>query len=416
MEARPRADDRGQLLGLSACHDRKRFIGIALFWLNIFLLALIVRLPLIRFISWDYEDFQTWYDFIEDNGYFTALKYDFSIYNVPYLYLLVLAAITLPGLDDLLVMKAIPIAFSFVLIFFVYKCVCLKYSEAKTIPYLAALVTLFAPTVILNGAAWGQSDSIYTAFLIVCLWALLSGHQAWAFVAFGLSFSFKLQAVFLGPMFFWLLIKKQVSWRYLFLIPLVYMITIIPALFVGRPLDELLLIYFNQTGETERLTKNAPNVYQWIPDRYYSWYPIGILFTVFIVLIIALLVHRSQVNMDRNFWVHLATFSVLIVPFFLPKMHERYFFPADIIAIILAFYFPKFWYTPVIIGLVSLLSYLPFLYGVTPISLAWLALFPLALITVLGWKLLRTLGHLPPSRVRVSRLRRSARTHRRPPR
>ena len=403
-----------RIRSLPACHDRKRFIGITLFWLNIFLLALIVRLPLIRFISWDYEDFQTWYKFIEDNGYFTALKYDFSIYSVPYLYLLALAAITFPGLDDLLVMKAIPIAFSFILVFFVYKCVCLKYSEAKTIPYLAALVTLFAPTVILNGAAWGQSDSIYTAFLIVCLWALLSGRQAWAFIAFGLAFSFKLQAVFLGPLFFWLLIKKQISWRYLFLTPLVYIVTILPALFVGRSLNELLFIYLNQTGETDRLTKNAPNVYQWIPDRYYDWYPIGIIFTVLIVLIIALLVHRSQANMDRNFWVHLATLSVLIVPFFLPKMHERYFFPADIIAIILAFYFPKFGYIPVVIGLVSLLSYLPFLYGVTPISLAWLALFPLALIAVLGWQLLQTLGHLPRHSGRVNRPRRSTRTGHRP--
>lgn len=99
--------------------------------------------------------------------------------------------------------------------------------------------------------------------------------------------------------------------------------------------------------------------------------------------------------MAREVWVLLAIFSVLIVPFFLPKMHERYFFPADIIAIVFAFYFPKFWYTPVVIGMASLLSYLPFLYGITPISLAWLALLPLALIAVLGWQLLRTLGHLP---------------------
>ena len=395
MEARVDADDRDQVLSLPAYYDWKRFIGITLFWLNVLLLAIIVRLPLIDFISWDYWDFRYWYGFIEENGYFNALKYDFSIYNVSFLYLLALTAIALPGLDDLFIMKAIPVAFNFVLAFFVYKCVCLKYSETNTIPYLAALVTLFAPTVIFNGAVWGQSDSIYTTFLIVCLWALLSGRQAWAFVAFGLSFSFKLQAVFLAPMFLWLLMKKQVDWRYFLLSPLVYIFTIIPAWLIGRPLDELLFIYLNQTGQTDRLTKNAPNLYQWVPDRYFDWYPIGVTFAVLIVLVIALFVYRSQVNLAREVWVLLAIFSVLIVPFFLPKMHERYFFPADIIAIVFAFYFPKFWYTPVVIGMASLLSYLPFLYGITPISLAWLALLPLALIAVLGWQLLRTLGHLP---------------------
>ena len=423
LPARPRGNDRDRLRGLPAHQGRKRFIEITLFWINALFMALVVRLPWANLISSDYVEYVgVWFEFIANNGYLTALKYGFAEiltydgveYHVPYLYLLSLAAMSFPSVEGHLVIKAISVVFDLLLAFFVYKCVRLKYSQSNTVPYIAALVALFAPTVILNGAAWGQNDSIYTAFLVACLWALLSGHHGWAFIAFGLSFSFKTQAIFLAPLFLWLLMKKKVNWRLFFLSPLVYFITIIPAWVIGRPLDDLLYIFVNQINQTGRLTEQAPNLYQWVPDRYYGYYPIGILLTALVVLLIAVLVYKSRVDITKDLLVYLANFSVLIVPFLLPKMHERYFFPADIFAIIFAFYFSKYWYTPMIIGLASSLAYLNFLYGVTPIPLTWLAFALLLLIIVLGWNLLKALGYLPPSR--VSRPRRSARTGRRPPR
>ena len=401
MEARPRADDRGQVRGLSAHHDRKRFIEITLFWVNALLLALIVRLPWANLISYDYILYlEDWYILLVNNGYFAALKYDFYEYNPSYLYLWSLAAFLLPNLKGYIVLKGISIIFDFVLAFFVYKCVSLKYGRSEIVPCLAALVTLLFPTVVLNSSAWGQCDSIYSSFLIACLYAQLSGRQFEAFIAFGLSMIFKPQAVFLAPFFLWLLVKKQVNWRYFFLSMLVYIVSILPAWAIGRPLGDLLLIYFNLDvpSDQDLLTENAPNLYQWIPNRYFSWYPVGIVFAALVVIVIALLVYKSRVEMTDNLVVYLATFSVLLMPFILPKMHDRYFFPADVIAIILAFYLPKYWYAPVIIGMTSLLVYLRYLFGVILIPLTWLALFPLALIVVMGWQLLRTLGHLPPSR------------------
>ena len=34
--------------------------------------------------------------------------------------------------------------------------------------------------------------------------------------------------------------------------------------------------------------------------------------------------------------------SVALVPFLLPKMHDRYFYPADIFSLLAAFYMPEF--------------------------------------------------------------------------
>ena len=372
--------------------NKKRFIGLSLLWIDLLLLGLVVRLPWVSFLSPDYLTFlKPWTYLMVEDGY-AVFSWSFSNYNVPYLYLLSLSTVFLSNISAVVVVKAISIFFDFVLAFFVYKCVSFKYGKSVTIPCLAALVTLLLPSVIFNSSVLGQCDSIYTAFLVACLYALLRRRQAWAFIAFGLSFAFKLQAVFLAPLFLWMLMKKQVNWRYFFLSPLVYLVALIPAWLFGRPLEELFLIYIDQANEYDYLSERAPNLYQWIPSQYYSWYPLGIVFTALVVLGIALLVFKSRVNMTGDLLVYLATFSVLIVPFLLPKMHDRYFFPADVIAVIFAFYFPKYWSTPMVISMSSYLALFPYSYEVTPVPLPLLAVFPLILVVVLGRKLLRTLN------------------------
>ncbi|HEY0602338.1 MAG TPA: hypothetical protein VGD58_05460, partial [Herpetosiphonaceae bacterium] len=51
---------------------------------------------------------------------------------------------------------------------------------------------------------------------------------------------------------------------------------------------------------------------------------------------------------------------MLAIPFFLPNMHERYFYLADI-TIIYAFYFPRLFLIPIVMQLVSVLSDAPYL-------------------------------------------------------
>ena len=44
-------------------------------------------------------------------------------------------------------------------------------------------------------------------------------------------------------------------------------------------------------------------------------------------------------------------------------MHERYFYLADVLAVVLAFHRPRLWYVPLLVQAASLLSYGPFLFG-----------------------------------------------------
>ena len=364
------------------------------------LAALALRYLLLPIETHDfYFILSRWYGFIAENGTFAALQYDFSNYNVPYLYLLAAMAALLPGLHSLVAVKAISIFFDFALAYFVYKCVEHKHrgsaTRKSTVPVLAGIATLFAPTVVLNSAAWGQADAIYTTFLVACLYLLLAGRQAVALVAFGLAVSFKAQAVFLAPLLLWLIAKGRLRLRHLAWVPLVYLATLVPAGLVGRPWGDLLSIYVRQADVSPSLSMNFPNLYVWIPDQYYDWWPLGVVFAACVVLLVAVAVYRSAVQITAEMTVFLATYSVLVVPYLLPKMHDRYYFPADVIAIVLAFYSPRYWYVPVVIGAVSVSLYVR--YMATPdgyeesyehfVSLELLAVVPAALIVALSWQL-----------------------------
>jgi hypothetical protein len=80
----------------------------------------------------------------------------------------------------------------------------------------------------------------------------------------------------------------------------------------------------------------------------------------------------------------MAMFCSVIIPFFAPMMHERYFLLANVMGIIFAFYYPRFFFIPVILMLSSCFSYFPYLFGKdSPIALPYLSLVTLGVIALL---------------------------------
>lgn len=151
------------------------------------------------------------------------------------------------------------------------------------------------------------------------------------------------------------------------IIPLSYLILSIPSLIVGRSLKDILLTYVNQSSEYTNLTYNAPSIYQWFPNKLFSNTTlvgyIGMVFTLVIVLIIFYVSIKHIKVIKYENVIELALLFALIIPFLLPRMHERYFFMADVISLLYAFSFPKKFYIAIIIPFASLVCYLPFLYN-----------------------------------------------------
>ena len=382
------------------------------------LAAVAVRIPWLPEKSLDYQrTLSQWYAFIVANGHFEALRYEFSDYSPVYLYLVAAISFLAPGLYDLFAIKAVSIVFEVPMAFFVGKCVGLRYPHSKTIPIAAGLSTLFLPAVVANGALLGQADAMYTAFLAACLYFLLAKRPGPAFAAFGLAFSVKLQAVFLLPLFWWISRKEKMEWRFAALVPLVYLGTLLPAWFLGRPFLELALFYVGRLDFWRTLSAGAPNPYAWLSNELfsnegYALWPLFVLllFAAFAALGIA--VRRSRAALDPDLLVTLAVFSAFATPYLLPSMHERYFYPAAVLSVVLAFYRPRLVALPLLLGLVSIGDLTESLIEGSRIVVSRAgAVALLGLLVFFLRRLLRDLGYRAPFREAAGYLARQARTH-----
>jgi Gpi18-like mannosyltransferase len=324
-------------------------------------LALYLRRGMIYFESNDFIYYlKPWYDFIRQHNGLYAFKYEFSNYNPPYLYWLVIINYLFSSLPLVVMIKLFSIASDFIGAFFVYKIVKLKYPFGK-LPAIAFITVLFTPTVFVNSAYWGQADMVYTSALLACIYFLISNKDIWAFISFAVALSFKLQTIFLAPLLIILLIKRNVKLKSFLLIPPVFLITLLPACIGGASLIKLLFTYVGQAQYYKYLTMGLPNLYQWVPNKFYHLaVPMGFLLTFSLLCFFWIYIYRTKTKLSTDMIVKIALISVLLMPYFLPKMHERYFFPADVISIIYGFYFPKYFFVPITIIMSSLFSYLPF--------------------------------------------------------
>ncbi|CAN5340857.1 hypothetical protein BH24GEM3_BH24GEM3_11370 [soil metagenome] len=344
-------------------------------------LAAILRISLFNFESPDYRYFLSpWYDYIVNNGGFRALGHRFSNYTPPYLYLLALA--TYLPLSKLYAIKLISVLFDFLLASVVLLAVRQRY-DSRVVWMLSFFAALFAPTVFFNSALWGQCDVIYTAMLITSIYFVLRREPNLALFFFGVALSFKLQAIFLFPLFVVLLLKRHIPIYSFLIIPATYVLMMLPAWVAGRPLLGLLLIYRAQAGTYESLTLEAPNLYQWLPDNPELFRMPGLILAASLVYLLCLACYLSGVKLDEGIVIKLSLASVLLLPFTLPHMHERYFFAADVIAIIYAFYSPERFFIPILVGAASLFSYFPFLFDQAIFGLEYMAiLMGIALVVV----------------------------------
>ncbi len=304
-----------------------------------------------------------WYAKLQKHGPLVGLGKDFYNYTPPYLYLLALATLTSSFLHPVIAVKLISTAFDLYAAYVIFRIVRLKYARGY-LPHLAAAIFFAAPTVVANSGIWGQADSTYAAFLLTCLYLLLVDRPLPAILFFGIALAFKPQAIFLIPFLFLLALWKRIPWYYSLLVPLVYALMMAPAVAAGRTWAEVLTTYVDQAGSGKGLTHNAATMYVFIPKGAFAQL-IGpaVLLAMLIALVWVLAGRLRTKQPDRAGIVLLALISVTLVPFFLPNMHDRYFYLSDCMSIVLAFWMPGLWFVPILFQLVSGLSYSIYLFS-----------------------------------------------------
>ena len=351
----------------------------------IFLATIIVRVYCFPLLSGDYVNFlEPWVEEIREKGGFAALKEPLGNYNIPYIIILIL--ISYLKCEPLIPIKIVSIIFDFICAFATYKIVN-KITNNKNTAMAFSVLVLWLPTVIMNGALWGQCDSIYGAFVLLAIYYLMENKNIKAFVMLGLAFAFKLQAVFILPLFVLLLFRnKDIKWYYFFIPVGIVLLAGMPAIIAGQSISSVLGIYGGQVETYNALTANFPNIYSIIikfpfAEEYNSLITIiGILVTMLVYFAIWLVVLIKKINFDEKKILLVGLWSIIIATFLLPRMHDRYMYIADILSVIWLVVNNKNKLLPLMINLTSTITYLGFLFFGEGDYSAWAVIYTLTVI------------------------------------
>lgn len=332
-------------------------VVFALLVLCLVVASLLLRVHYFPQTNFDMTTFNLrWLRVIQQQSPRHYLGAQFTNYFPGYIYLL-MATQVIPGLktlDSLTVLKIIPVFFDYVAAGFVFLII-QQVVNKRWLACLAAIAFLFLPTVFLNSAYWGQVDVLYTLCILMGAYFLIKEKPVFSMLAFGLGFVFKLQTVFVLPVLLVLLMVRRYRWWHLVLLPLPLAGAFTPQFFFGYTLkDAYNLFYMLTFGGGERaqsgMTLNCANLYSIIPlenTAMNKWIAFGITALAlagFIVLGVRLLRRYSPRKLMVLFFA-----GLMVVPFFLPQMHERYFYPAEVFALLLMFAFPSVWSSTVLV-------------------------------------------------------------------
>lgn len=354
------------------------------------LIGLAARLLPLDYATSDAGEFLLpWYAHAREHG-IASLGHVFTNYTPAYTYLLI-AATAFDGLaPPLALVKAISFGFELGSALLAARLAHLLEPRPRAAALAFAAVWL-APSVLHNGAFWGQADSIWTFFLLASLLAFCRDRHATGMILFAVAVAVKAQAVFLGPVVLGLVLRRAVSGLWLAAIPAVYLALALPTLLLGRSLSSVATVYLDQGATFRRLSSNAANLWLFVPDGLYGpGVAVGIAVAALAGLALSIGIARAPETRPETLVLASAA-CLLLMPFLLPKMHERYFYAFEILALVLACARPGFWPVAILAQVTSLLAYLPF-DGRGDLGLPVAALTNLALVLALAPPLRRRLA------------------------
>lgn len=277
----------------------------------------------------------SWFEALKDGGIAAVLNPQLQFtYSPLHLYLWLLPAKLLGGWDTHLVLKLISLAFEALnaaACLWLLKLLWPKQKKALG-PFIGFSLIWLSPIMLWNVAAWGQTDVYYALFCILAVALLIKERPQWGLVSLGVALAWKLQAIFLLPLFVMAYFcgRKRFSMLWFLAVPSVLVVSGLPMTLVGESPLFAVNIYLGQTDLYTKITYNCPNLFAILgavaesplADAAFSW--TGILLCVSaLALITALLVKREAVLDSRTITL-LGAWCVLCCVFFLPRMHERY--------------------------------------------------------------------------------------------
>ncbi len=344
-------------------------------------LLLLIRLFFFPVETSDFTDFLLpWTERLRALGGFRGLGREIGNYNVPYMVLL--AFFSCLRTPALYLIKLSSLLFELLQAAVLARLV-RRLGGGKAREGLCFVLALALPTVFLNSAVWGQCDSVYVSLALLGFYLCLAEKPGWGMAALGLSFAFKLQAVFLLPAVLLLLFAGKVRWFHLPIFPGAYALAVSPAVLAGRSVGDVLLFYL-RTAETagSALNYNSPSLFSlyrfyWMDEAGKALSArLGILGAFGLCLLVFVLFFLRRKEITERSLLFAALLLTLGLPLLLPHMHERYFYFCDVLTLCCACLVPRSSPAAVLAQFASLLGYHAYFYlrYLLPMRLGFLAL------------------------------------------
>lgn len=278
-----------------------------------------------------------WVSYIRDNGV-AALADEFNNYAPAYIYFLALIAWT--GLPEVACIRLLSGVFDYVCAYFVGRMLRTTgvrvFGKSDPMPWALAIVPLM-PTLLINSCYWGQCDAIYGAFAIASVAFAIEGRQWRAAVALGLAFAFKLQAVFVVPLFFALWLKGRMELKHFLIVPLVYLLTTVPEIIIGRDPWMAISVYLHQASQTE-LNMGFGGLFAIFEAMGFNEGN-ALKMAGCAVVVVAGLSYGFWLRKrewGENQYPMVALVGAVCAVWLLPGMHERYMFVGDLLGVLCA--------------------------------------------------------------------------------
>ena len=350
------------------------------------IMALLVRFLVFHFESHDYVAFLApWFDYMKNNGGLKALAFYPGNYNAPYM--TIMALLTYLPIKSLYSIKIVSILFDFGLA--LSSAYLVKYLVKKNknqFFFITYAVILFLPEVLMNSGIWGQCDSGYTMFIVLALLYLLKEKYVISFIHLGIAFSLKLQFIFILPLFIVVyVVKKRYSILHFLIIPIVNFILCLPAIIIGKPIGDLLAIYFGQVNQyKEYMSLNFLNLYSLVDNNGKILYYVGIILTVIVCFLMLLYIIVKKVKLNDQKILNLGLWFIVIVTYLLPCMHERYLYMGGILAVIYYIVYKNNYLLMLSIIMCTILTYFHYLFGLN-LTIGYKAIFSVGYLIVITY-------------------------------
>lgn len=298
----------------------------------------------------DMNCFYAWSDMVFDNGFGKFYSLDaFTDYPPGYMAVLwVIAAIrhifsieTVSTAGRVLI-KLVPMLADIGAGFVLYRMAKKKFSEGSSL--LLALMYVLNPVVVLDSSVWGQTDGVFTFFVLLTCYLCMEEKRIPAYFAFAIGALIKPQTLIFAPILIWTIVdqvflkdfNKQKMLRDL--IGGLSAITVMFLLAAPFGLGKVISQYVDTLGSYEYCTINAYNIWalfgkNWTSQdgsflflKYHQW---GTLTILAAVILSGVIFFKLKEDKSKYFLSMAVVVSTMFL--FSVRMHERYLFPVLIL-------------------------------------------------------------------------------------